>query len=109
MVGKVSVCSSLHFPTFTSGEQVPLSPCQVPYHIAYNSTKISCCKRCYRNDILRKQGIIPEKPQDPEPLIQEALVEAERKAHDNRLEDKDLDELAALEDEEDEEFLEQYR
>lgn len=63
----------------------------------------------YRNDILRKQGIIPEKPQDPEPLIQEALVEAEKKAYENRLEDKDLDELDELEDEEDDEFLEQYR
>lgn len=61
------------------------------------------------NDILRKHGIIPEKPQDPEPLIQEALLEAERKAYENRLEDKNLDELAELEDEEDEEFLEQYR
>ncbi|PLN75444.1 thioredoxin-like protein, partial [Aspergillus taichungensis] len=61
------------------------------------------------NDILRQKGIIPEKPQDPEPLIQEALVEAERKAYENRLEDKDLDELDELEDEEDEAFLEQYR
>ncbi|KAL4873351.1 hypothetical protein BDV12DRAFT_100776 [Aspergillus spectabilis] len=61
------------------------------------------------NDILRKHGIVPEKPQDPEPLIQEALLEAERKAHANRLEDKDLDELDALEDEEDEAFLNQYR
>lgn len=61
------------------------------------------------NDILRQHGIIPEKPKDPEPLIQEALVEAERKAHESRLEDKDLDELDALEDEEDEQFLEQYR
>ncbi|KAJ5094528.1 Phosducin-like protein [Penicillium angulare] len=61
------------------------------------------------NDILRQHGIIPEKPQDPEPLIQEALIEAERKAYDNRLEDKDLDELDALEDEEDEGFLQQYR
>ncbi|KAI9367436.1 thioredoxin-like protein [Aspergillus egyptiacus] len=61
------------------------------------------------NDILRKHGIIPEKPQDPEPLIQEALIEAERKAHENRLEDKDLDELDELEDEEDEAFLNQYR
>ncbi|KAI9929268.1 hypothetical protein ASPWEDRAFT_36740 [Aspergillus wentii DTO 134E9] len=61
------------------------------------------------NDILRSKGIIPEKPQDPEPLIQEALVEAERKAYENRLEDKDLDELDELEDEEDDEFLEQYR
>lgn len=62
-----------------------------------------------RNDILRQHGIIPEKPQDPEPLIQEALIEAERKAYENRLEDKDLDELDALEDEEDEDFLQQYR
>ncbi|KAL3488496.1 thioredoxin-like protein [Aspergillus germanicus] len=61
------------------------------------------------NDILRKHGIIPEKPQDPEPLIQEALIEAERKAYENRLEDKDLDELGELEDEEDEAFLNQYR
>lgn len=61
------------------------------------------------NDILRQHGIIPEKPQDPEPLIQEALIEAEHKAHENRLEHKDLDELDALEDEEDDAFLQQYR
>ncbi|KAK4945254.1 Proteolipid protein 2 [Elasticomyces elasticus] len=61
------------------------------------------------NDILRKHGIIPEKPKDPEPIIQEALLEAAQRAHENRLEDKDLDELAELEDEEDEAFLEQYR
>lgn len=42
-------------------------------------------------------------------MIQEALIEAERKAHENRLEDKDIDELDALEDEEDEHFLQQYR
>lgn len=62
-----------------------------------------------RNDILRKHGIIPEKPKDPEPLIQEALLEAQKRAHENRLEDKDLDELDELEDEEDEAFLELYR
>ncbi|KAJ5774054.1 hypothetical protein N7457_008950 [Penicillium paradoxum] len=61
------------------------------------------------NDILRQHGIIPEKPKDPEPLIQEALIAAQHRAHENRLEDKDLDELAALEDDEDEEFLESYR
>ena len=61
------------------------------------------------NDILRKHGIIPEKPPDLEPIIQESLVEAAKRQHENRLEDKDLDELAALEDEEDEEFLERYR
>ncbi|KAF2397344.1 phosducin family protein [Trichodelitschia bisporula] len=61
------------------------------------------------NDILRKHGIIPEKPPSPTPMIQEALEEARRLAHENRLEDKDLDELADLEDDEDEEFLNQYR
>ncbi|EOD53086.1 hypothetical protein GTA08_BOTSDO02255 [Neofusicoccum parvum] len=61
------------------------------------------------NDILRKHGIIPEKPPSPTPMIEEALVEARRLAHENRLEGKDLDELAELEDEEDDDFLEQYR
>ena len=37
------------------------------------------------------------------------VVEAERKAHENRLEDKDIDELDELEDIEDESFLNQYR
>lgn len=62
-----------------------------------------------RNDILRKQGILPEKPPSPTPMIEEALVEARRLAHENRLEGKDLDELAELEDDEDEDFLNQYR
>ena len=62
-----------------------------------------------RNDILRQHKIIPEKPKDPEPIIQEALLEAQQRAHENRLEDKDLDELHDLEDEEDEAFLEIYR
>lgn len=62
-----------------------------------------------RNDILRKHGVIPEKPPSPTPLIQEALNEARKQAHENRLEDKDLDELNELEDEEDEAFLENYR
>lgn len=62
-----------------------------------------------RNDILRKHGVIPEKPPSPTPMIQEALREAQKEAHENRLEDKDLDELNDLEDEEDEAFLDQYR
>ncbi|KAL7621489.1 Proteolipid protein 2 [Parahypoxylon ruwenzoriense] len=62
-----------------------------------------------RNDILRKHGIIPEKPPSPTPMIEEAILEARRIAHENRLEGKELDELDALEDEEDEAFLEQYR
>ncbi|GAP86603.2 putative phosducin family protein [Rosellinia necatrix] len=42
-------------------------------------------------------------------MIEEAILEGRRIAHENRLEGKDLDELDALEDEEDEGFLEQYR
>jgi hypothetical protein len=63
----------------------------------------------HRNDILRKHGIIPEKPPSPTPLIEEAILEARRLAHENRLEGKDLSDLEDLEDEEDETFLEQYR
>jgi len=62
-----------------------------------------------RNDLLRKHKIIPEKPPSPTPIIQEALQEARKQAHENRLEGKDLDELNDLEDEEDEAFLEKYR
>ncbi|PNP58898.1 hypothetical protein THARTR1_01146 [Trichoderma harzianum] len=42
-------------------------------------------------------------------MIEEAILEARRLAHENRLEGKDLDELDELEDEEDDDFLEQYR
>ena len=42
-------------------------------------------------------------------MIEEAILEGRRLAHENRLEGKDLDELDELEDEEDEEFLEIYR
>lgn len=42
-------------------------------------------------------------------MIEEAIHEARRLAHENRLEGKDLDDLDELEDEEDEFFLEQYR
>lgn len=63
----------------------------------------------HRNDILRKHGVIPEKPPSPTPIIEEAIRDALQKAHDNRLDDKDLDELDELEDEEDDEFLEKYR
>jgi hypothetical protein len=65
--------------------------------------------RNFRNDILRKHGVIPEKPPSPTPMIQEALEEARKLAYENRLEGKDIDELAELEDEEDEDFLESYR
>lgn len=42
-------------------------------------------------------------------MIEEALNEARRLAHENRLEGKNLDELDELEDEEDDDFLEYYR
>lgn len=58
---------------------------------------------------MRKQGIIPEKPPSPTPMIEEAILEGRRLAHENRLEGLDLDELDELEDDEDEAFLEQYR
>ncbi|KJX98505.1 phosducin family protein [Zymoseptoria brevis] len=61
------------------------------------------------NDILRKHGVIPEKPPSPTPMIQEALEQARELAHENRLEGKDLDELDELEDEEDDAFLDIYR
>ncbi|KAF1838548.1 thioredoxin-like protein [Decorospora gaudefroyi] len=61
------------------------------------------------NDILRKHGVIPEKPPSPTPMIQEALEQARELAHENRLEGKDLDGLAELEDEEDADFLDTYR
>ena len=72
-------------------------------HVSSTATDVS------RNDILRKHGIVPEKPPSPTPIIEEALQEAVRKAHENRLEGKDLDELNELEDEEDEAFLAKYR
>ncbi len=61
------------------------------------------------NDILRAHKIIPEKPPSPTPEVEKAVLEAQRLAHENRLEGKDLDELDALEDLEDADFLEQYR
>jgi hypothetical protein len=61
------------------------------------------------NDILRAKGIIPEREPSPTPMIQEALEQARTLAHENRLEGKELDELAELEDDEDEDFLDSYR
>ncbi|CCC68143.1 hypothetical protein NCAS_0B00590 [Naumovozyma castellii] len=61
------------------------------------------------NDILRAKGVIPERPPSPTAQLEKALEDTIRKQHENRLEDKDLDELDALEDEEDEEFLELYK
>lgn len=61
------------------------------------------------NDILRAHGIIPEKPPSPTEELENALEEAIKRQHDNRLDNKDIDELDELEDEEDEEFLNFYK
>lgn len=61
------------------------------------------------NDILRAHGIIPERPPSPSTQIEAALEEVLQRQHDNRLEGKDLDELDALEDEEDEDFINMYK
>lgn len=61
------------------------------------------------NDILRAHGVIPERAPSPSAQLEAALEESIQKAHDNRLEDKTLDELDALEDEEDEDFLNTYK
>lgn len=61
------------------------------------------------NDILREKGVIPQKEPDPTEQLEEALADAIAKQNENRLEDLDLDELDALEDDEDEDFLEIYK
>lgn len=63
------------------------------------------------NDILRQQGIIPERPKSPMAEIEAALEEAVEKAHANRLEGKSLKELDELDEDglEDEDFLQFYR
>lgn len=61
------------------------------------------------NDILRAKGVIPERPPSPTQQLEEALEEALAKQHENRLEGKDLSDLEELEDDEDEDFLQQYK
>lgn len=61
------------------------------------------------NDILREKGIIPEKPPSPSEELEEALQQVIAQHHENRLENKDLDELDELEDDEDEDFLNSYK
>jgi hypothetical protein len=62
-----------------------------------------------RNDALRKHGILPEKPPDPNDEFEETLQRVVKEAEDNRLENLNLNELDELEDDEDEDFLESYR
>ncbi|ORY10645.1 thioredoxin-like protein [Clohesyomyces aquaticus] len=92
---------SPQFQAFYIAMEMPDMPVNVPVDDPNADTEW--------NDILRKHGVIPEKPPSPTPMIEEALEEARRLAHENRLEGKDLDELAELEDEEDDDFLEHYR
>ena len=54
------------------------------------------------NDILRAHGIIPERPKSPTEELEQALEDAVRKQHDNRLDNKTAAELDELEDDEDE-------
>lgn len=61
------------------------------------------------NDILRAHGIIPQRPKSPTQELEEAMEEAVKRAHENRLENKTLGELDELEDEEDEDFLNEYK
>ncbi|TID29776.1 hypothetical protein CANINC_001694 [Pichia inconspicua] len=61
------------------------------------------------NDILREKGIIPQKEPDPSEQLEQALTDAIERQHEHRLEGLDLDELEALEDDEDEEFLQSYK
>lgn len=61
------------------------------------------------NDILRAHGVIPERPKLPTQELEEALEQAVRNQHENRLENKTLGELDELEDEEDEDFLNEYK
>ena len=76
---------------------------------SYSHDRTSLVTLWARNDILRNHGIIPEKPPSPTPIIEEAFANARDRAHENRLDNKNLDQLDELEDDEDEEFLEQYR
>ena len=63
------------------------------------------------NDVLRAHGILPPRPPSPTAELEAAMEEAVERAHANRLEGKDLDELDELEDDglEDEEFIQFYR
>ncbi|KAF3993695.1 hypothetical protein FT663_01108 [Candidozyma haemuli var. vulneris] len=61
------------------------------------------------NDILRAKGVIPERPKSPTEELEEALEQAVKAQHENRLETKTMGELDELEDEEDEDFLEIYK
>ncbi|KAJ2336818.1 phosducin [Coemansia sp. RSA 2673] len=61
------------------------------------------------NDILRKHGILPQQIKITQNDIYDSAVAKAQEEESTRLENLDLDELAELEDEEDDQVLEQYR
>ncbi|KAJ1673275.1 phosducin, partial [Spiromyces aspiralis] len=61
------------------------------------------------NDILRKHGILPKKVEINQNDLYDKVVEEHQKREEERLDRLNLDELAELEDEEDDRVLEQYR
>ncbi|KAJ2453985.1 phosducin [Coemansia sp. RSA 2336] len=61
------------------------------------------------NDILRKHGILPQQIKITQNDIYDSAVAKAQEEESQRLEGLDLDELAELEDEEDDQILAQYR
>ncbi|KAJ2806776.1 Proteolipid protein 2 [Coemansia helicoidea] len=61
------------------------------------------------NDILRKHGILPQQVKVTQNDIYDSAVAQAQEEESRRLERLDIDELAELEDEEDDRVLEQYR
>ncbi|KAJ2682620.1 Proteolipid protein 2, partial [Coemansia spiralis] len=61
------------------------------------------------NDILRKHGILPQQVKVSQNDIYDSAVAQAQEDESRRLEGLDVDELAELEDEEDDRVLEQYR
>ncbi|KAJ2812443.1 phosducin, partial [Coemansia furcata] len=61
------------------------------------------------NDILRKHGILPQQIKITQNDIYDSAVAKAQEEESERLEGLDLDELAELEDEEDDQILAQYR
>ncbi|CAG8473817.1 6994_t:CDS:2 [Scutellospora calospora] len=60
------------------------------------------------NDILRERGVLPPRKEPTEDIL-EAMDQAIMERQDRHLEDKTLDELDELEDEEDDRILLEYR
>jgi hypothetical protein len=65
----------------------------------------------FRNDILRARGILPQKDEQTEEEINDLIDEviADRIAKETSLDNKTMDELDELEDEEDDRILLEYK